>query len=33
MLIRFIDIGTLNEQDNLFTQVHDALLKTLSQMK
>lgn len=28
MLIRFIDIGTLNEQDNLFTQVHDALLKT-----
>lgn len=28
MLIRFIDIGTLNEQNNLFTQVHDDLLKT-----
>ena len=28
MLIRFIDIGTLNEQDNLFTQVHDTLLQT-----
>ena len=28
MLIRFIDTGTLTCQNNLFTQVHDVLLRT-----